>query len=149
MKNIVLKNVLPALFLMGLVTGCKKENPPQDGVPNVAVSFSANINNVGYTNLQNALGFVDVSGGYNNNGVLLYCTMPNNFLAFDMSCPYDCQSNSKAVIGVQAGNITAHCPVCGTTYTLNGGYVTGGPGIIALKQYTLTYNNPTITVTSP
>jgi nitrite reductase/ring-hydroxylating ferredoxin subunit len=134
------------LFSVGIISGCKKETISPNGVPNTAVSFTDDVNQ--YPNLLTVLGWTAVTGGYSNNGVLLYCQSPNDYLAFDMSCPYDCQTNMRAVIVVQPGNITTKCPVCGTTYSLFTGAVNGGPGSIALKQYYTEYNDPNLSVSS-
>lgn len=121
--------------------GCKKESTPTNsGVPNVLVSANINVSNGLYAALQNVGGWEYVSGGY--DGILVFCNGPGTYLAFDMGCPYDCETNTKAVIQVQTGAITAKCPVCGTTYSIYSGAVTKGPGSIALKQYSTNFDSP-------
>ena len=139
---------LVSLFLLGIIVGCKKNSPAATtGVPNVAVSASIDVDNALYTALLNTGGWEYVTGGY--DGLLVFCNSPTpTYLAFDRACPYDCETNSKAIIQVQAGNITAKCPVCGTTYSLYSGTVTKGPGSIALKQYSATYNDPYINISN-
>ena len=48
------------LFLLGIVTGCKKDSTPAatNGVPNVAVNFTIDVNNASYSKLLNAGGWV-------------------------------------------------------------------------------------------
>jgi hypothetical protein len=141
---------ITGLFLLGIITSCKKDSTNTGGVPNVYVNFTAIVGSGGYSNLLNPLGW-DYAGfvGYQLNGIILYCQSPGNYLAFDRSCPYDCQTNSKAVIVVLSGNIQAKCPVCGTVYSLIGGGANSGPGTVALKQYYTNYtDSPNLVVTS-
>jgi len=139
-----------SLFLFGIITSCKKDSANAGGVPNVYVDFTATVGSGGYSNLLNPLGWDYATFvGYHNNGIVLYCQSPDNYLAFDRSCPYDCLTNPKAVINVLSGNIEVKCPVCGTTYSLISGNVNSGPGTIALKQYFTNYTNPpSLVVTS-
>ncbi len=135
----MLKRVLIlSLFLLGLTTGCHKSSPTNNGVPNVSVSFSVDLNNAIYNSLNPIGGWMYVQGGY--DGIILYHQNQYTFLAFDRGCPYDCTTNTKAIVNVQANGISATCPVCGTTYVLAGGTITKGPGTIALKQYVTSFD---------
>lgn len=141
--------VILLLFLLGIIAGCKKSSPaPTAGVPNVAVNFTDDIYSAGYAPLLSSGGYVYIAyTGY--DGLILFCNSPTpTFLAFDRGCPYDCETNTKAIINVQAGGITAVCPVCGTTYNLYNGTINKGPGTIALKQYYTIYTDPYLTVSS-
>ncbi|MGB9152242.1 MAG: hypothetical protein WCD70_04045 [Alphaproteobacteria bacterium] len=77
------------------------------------------------------------SGGYNNNGVLVYHYTANQYLAYDCTCPYDGQSNAKAVIVANPNtSLYATCPVCGSTFLLSTGSPSKGPSTCPLKAYT-------------
>ena len=109
----------------------------------MAVNFSIDINNPQYVSLTAVGGWLYVSGGY--DGIIVYRLTSGTFLAFDRGCPYDCETNSKAIVTVQSNNIFAVCPVCGTQYSLNSGTVSNkGPGTIALKQYTASFDGVSI-----
>jgi nitrite reductase/ring-hydroxylating ferredoxin subunit len=144
----MLKKVfLLPLFLFVIITGCKKDSTPAtSGVPNVAVSFSINVTSALYTPLLNVGGWVYVTGGY--DGIILFCNGIGTYIAFDRGCPYDCETNTKAIVNVQTGGITAVCPVCGTTYSLYSGTTTKGPGSIALKQYHTSFDGSTFLTVS-
>lgn len=144
----MLKRVfLIPLFLIGIIAGCKKDSPTAtSGVPNVAVNFSVDVYGGGYSNLLVVGGWVYVSGGY--DGIILFCNGSGSYLAFDRGCPYDCETNTKAIVNVQTSGITAVCPVCGTTYSLYSGTITKGPGSIALKQYRTSFDGTNLTVTN-
>jgi hypothetical protein len=141
----MLKRVfLLSFFLLLINTGCKKAGGSTNGVPVVNVNLTIDINNTGYTSLKTANGWVYVSGGY--DGILVYCETPGTFAAYDRGCPYDCQTNTAAIITVQSGNTTAKCPVCGTTYSLLTSDVISGPGTVALSPYVANFVTPNITI---
>jgi len=144
----MLKRVfLLPLFLFVIISGCRKDSPAATtGVPNVAVNFSIDVNNASYSALLHVGGWIYVTGGY--DGIILFCNGQGSYLAFDRGCPYDCETNAKAIIAVQASGITAICPVCGTNYSLYSGTVTKGPGSIALKQYQTSFDGTNLTVTN-
>ena len=146
------KLLLLFLLSIGVYSGCKKDSPTAaTGVPNVSVNGipPIDIDQGGYTSLLTVGGWVYVTGGYTNNGIILFCNGPDSYLAFDRSCPYDCTTNPKAFISIQAGGITAKCHVCGTIYSLySGTIISNGPGTIALKQYYANFDNPPYIVLS-
>ena len=144
----MLKKVfLIPLFFVVIIAGCKKNTTtPDTGVPNVAVNFTIDVNNAMYAPLLNVGGFVYVSGGY--DGIIIFCNGPSSYVAYDRGCPYDCESNSKAIVTVITGGIKAKCAVCGSTYSLYSGTVSGGPGSIALKQYATSFDGTNLNVSN-
>jgi nitrite reductase/ring-hydroxylating ferredoxin subunit len=139
--------LIVSLICFAITTGCKKDSTTNtSGVPNVAVNISIDIYSANYAALEVVGGWEYVTGGY--GGILIFCNASNSYLAFDRGCPYDCETNSKAIITVQSGNITAVCPVCGTTYSLYSGQITKGPGSVALKQYYTSFDGTYITVSN-
>jgi len=142
------KSFILALLLMVASLGCKKESPAGvTGVPNVAVNFSIDVNDPKYPTLSTVGGWAYVTGGY--DGIIVYCNGNGSYLAFDRGCPYDCESNTKAIVTVQSNNIFAVCPVCGTQYSLTSGTVSNkGPGGIALKQYRTSFDGTNLTVSN-
>jgi hypothetical protein len=137
------------LFILLLSVGCKKDSSAAvTGVPNVAVNFSIDLNNPQYVNLTVVGGWIYVTGGY--DGIIVYRLTSGTFLAFDRGCPYDCESNTKAIVTVQSNNIFAICPICGTQYSLNSGAISNkGPGTLALKQYSTSFDGVnTVTVSN-
>lgn len=136
------------LFIAVMFSGCKKDStPPANGVPNVAVNFSVDVDNPQYSALLHVGGYVYVTGGY--DGIILFCNGQGSYLAFDRGCPYDCETNNKAIVNIQASGITAICPVCGTTYSLYSGTVTSkGPGTVALKQYETSFDGTNLMVSN-
>ncbi|HTA82810.1 MAG TPA: hypothetical protein VK783_07755 [Bacteroidia bacterium] len=135
------------LAVTGISSACKKDTPATNaGVPNVTVNISIEASSPLYPNLAIVGGWAQVTGGY--DGILIYRQSTDNFVAYDCGCPYDCTTNAKAIIKVQSNNITAVCPVCGTTYSILSGAVSKGPGSLSLKQYPTTFDGTYINITN-
>jgi nitrite reductase/ring-hydroxylating ferredoxin subunit len=129
--------------------GCKKSSSTCTGVPVTAVNFSIDLSYVSYNALTVPGGYVIVSGGYANNGVLIYRFTSSQFFAYDCTCPYDGTTNSKAIVTVQKTAQTATCPVCGSVFILSSGGVSHGPATCGLKPYTATYDGTSlVTITN-
>lgn len=123
------------------VSSCKKTNSC-NGVPNASVNFTVSLYSATSAQLVPVGNSEPFSGGYNNGGVLIYHYTQDQFLAYDCTCPYDGQSNAKAVIVANpASSLYATCPVCGSTFLLSTGAPSKGPSTCPLKGYTATYDN--------
>ncbi|MGP8214474.1 MAG: Rieske (2Fe-2S) protein [Bacteroidia bacterium] len=133
-RNII---YLPAIIIVAIIlflpgSGCKKETTC-NGVPNVGVNININLSNPSYSSLNYVGGNEAVSGGY--DGILIYQYQQGVFYAYDCCCPYDGQSNSKAIVTAQKNGIYAVCPVCGSSFLLSSGQPNKGPSSCPLKQY--------------
>jgi len=141
-KKILSTSLVVSLLIMG---GCKKTTTC-NGVPNVSVYFTININGGLYPNLQYTGGSMEVTGG--NAGIVIYRYQPDQFQAYDCTCPYDGASNTAAIVQIQSNKIMVKCPVCGSTFVLSSGAVSTGPATCSLKPYNTSYDgvsNLTIT----
>jgi nitrite reductase/ring-hydroxylating ferredoxin subunit len=122
------------LFLLLPGSSCKKETTC-NGVPNVSVYFQIQLN-MGYPTLNVPGNNETFTGGYNGDGVLVYRYTSNQFYAYDCTCPYDGQSNSKAIINTSSvSSLYATCPVCGSSFLLSTGSPSKGPSTCPLKAY--------------
>jgi len=144
----LLKYCIPVIIFLFFLpsSSCKKETTC-NGVPVVSVYFQANL--ALYPQL-NPPGNNEVfSGGYQYNGVLVYHYTANQFYAYDCTCPYDGENNSKAVVSASSvSSLYAVCPVCGSSFLLSTGSPNKGPSTCPLKAYTnTTYDAGTNTVT--
>jgi nitrite reductase/ring-hydroxylating ferredoxin subunit len=126
-------------------TSCKKETNC-NGVPNVSVNFSVNLLNIGNPQLVPIGNNETFSGGYINNGVLVYHYTQSQFQAYDCTCPYDGQANAKAIVTATQGGLYATCPVCGSSFLLSNGSPNKGPSSCPLKAYSTSYDNTSNTV---
>lgn len=132
------------LFISG---GCKKKSKQCNGVPNVGVSITINVNDPAYNPISITGGSMLVSGG--NSGIILYRYQTDVFKAYDCMCPYDGASNVKAVVNIESNKIMAKCAVCGSVFLLSDGSVSSGPSSCPLKSYSTTFDGAsTLTVSN-
>lgn len=134
------------LFISGIAfNSCSKGDNPEgsSNVPNVSVNVSININTAQYNSLTKVGGQAYVSGG--NRGLILYRENSSTITAFDRTCPYDLP-DPNGIVQAQT-NGTAICIDCGSTYNLTNGSFTTGPTTIGLKQYNVSFNQGSGSVT--
>ena len=131
--------------LLLLTMSCDRDN--YDVIPDVYVDF--------YVDLQSDVYFFDFvsaignsiyvssatnnwgirSAGYDGNGIILYHAQPDEYYAYDRTCPhcFVADSISKAV---NIDGIYAVCPRCSTNYFLSSyGQPFTGPSQYPLKNY--------------
>jgi nitrite reductase/ring-hydroxylating ferredoxin subunit len=129
-----------ALIILLPGSGCKKTTTC-NGIPNVSVNFSVSLYSASSSQLVPIGNSEPFSGGYDNDGVLIYHYTQNQFLAYDCTCPYDGASNAKAIITASpASSLYGTCPVCGSQFLLSSGSPSKGPSTCPLKAYTATYD---------
>lgn len=132
----IFQRFLPALFIIFLLSGCKKEEQAPE-IPYVYVNFTLDPNSTQYLNLNVVNGTETVYGGY--KGILIYRKSLTEFMAFERACPNDPTENN-AQVKVEKSGITCACPVCGSKFILTDGTPYEGPSHYALKQYTAVYD---------
>ncbi len=136
--------IIPVAFVLSC--GCKKTTTC-NGVPNVGVNFTIDLNQPQYNPLVVTGGSMLVAGG--NAGIIVYRYMPDQFQAYDCLCPYDGNSNTSAVVSISTNKVQAQCPVCKTIFNLADGSVSSGPSSCPLKAYKATYDGSRyVTVTN-
>jgi hypothetical protein len=136
------------IFLITLLTAvslisCKKNN--NDVIPDVYVEFYISLNDPEFFDL-NSIGNSKIitaatnnwgikAAGYDGNGIIVYRSLPDEFNAYDRTCPYDYAVNGLS-IKINIDGFSAVCPQCNTTYALYGlGTPISGPGRYPLKNY--------------
>ncbi|HNW90404.1 MAG TPA: hypothetical protein PKN48_12125 [Bacteroidales bacterium] len=124
-KRLILIPVMMCIFF-----SCKKDI--KDPIPDVYVNFSMNISSTFYIELSSVGGWVNVSGGY--RGITVYRLSTDEFMAFEMACPYDWQADS-AIVAVEPSGLMLKCASCGSEYLIIDGSVVNGPASLGLKQY--------------
>ncbi len=112
------------VILLTLINGCGKEST--DVIPDVYVDFTLDLQDPEFANLSISGSYdtIDASthnwgsraAGFDGNGIIIY-TGPDDFYAFDRTCPYDYALNKRSV-KVKVDFSQAVCPVCGTKYML-------------------------------
>jgi nitrite reductase/ring-hydroxylating ferredoxin subunit len=135
------------MALVITLSSCKKNK--NDVIPDVYIDFTLDLNDPEFVNL-NALGGADTidartnnwgisAAGYNSNGIIIY-RGPDEFYAYDRTCPHDYAVNSLS-IKVKIDFTLAVCPKCGTTYALAAnGTPASGIGRYPLKNYKTSFD---------
>ena len=152
MHNIRLSALLITILTITLIS-CNKEK--YDPIPDTAVNFPMDlINDTKFNGLQFKGNSVVVTSatnnygsraaGFNHNGILVYRSLNDEFMAFDRTCPhcYATDKYSYIIITEDNSSITAKCPHCETEYFLeHNGMPISGPGKYYLKNYKTALSN--------
>ena len=143
----------PALFFIIFFStvaliSCSKGN--NDVIPYAPVDFTIDLLDPEFVNLS-VIGISDTidastnnwgyrSAGYDGNGIIIY-SGPNEYFAFDRTCPYDYVVNSISVKVRIDGLGLAECPHCGTKYSFSlYGTPISGAGKYSLKNYKTSFD---------
>jgi len=122
---------------IGLFVACKSDS--QNTVPYAYVNISIDMQDPEFINLQNVGGTEMITGGYNNNGIVVYRSGIDEFKAYDRTCPFnvddDCQVKTDST-----SQILVVCSCCGSKYELVYGSVVKTPAKIPLKEYRTSFN---------
>jgi len=130
-------------LIVFLPVSCERNK--NDVIPDVYVEFTIDI--FDYQALESIAGSVVVdendmriidreyAGGFDGNGIIIYRSMENEFMAYDRTCPHDYAVNGLS-IKVNVDFTRAVCPKCSTYYELfSFGTPSDGPGQYPLKNY--------------
>ena len=140
LKRIFILSVL----IFGLNSGCKKSSTTTNtGVPNVSVNFTIDTYLPQYNNLTVIGGWMYVSGGYLNHGLIIYRASSSQFYAMDRTCTY----NNAGVVQVLKNGIMSVDSSCGSQFTITtAGSVSKGPAGLSLKNYQTSFDGEYLTV---
>ena len=132
-KNNYLFSLLIFTFLF--VIGCGKDEGRQE-IPFVYVNFTI------YPTT--TIDHIEIGGwkyfnSYGYRGVLIYRPSPDEFVAFERTCPYDPEIKT-ARIEVESSFSTAIDTTCGSRFILIDGSPFEGPAKVLLKQYRTSFN---------
>ncbi|MFP4489212.1 MAG: Rieske (2Fe-2S) protein [Bacteroidales bacterium] len=138
------------------LSSCKKQN--NDVIPDVTVDFYIDLTDPVFFDLNaignhvlvnyntNNLGYK--ASGYDNNGIIIYRSQTDEFIALDRTCPHDYVLNGTS-IAVNVDGIYAECPLCKSTYALPSfGTPTSGPSKYPLKMYRTSFTGQFVHVTN-
>ncbi|MDZ7738309.1 MAG: hypothetical protein U5K32_04385 [Bacteroidales bacterium] len=138
------------------LSSCNKQK--NDVIPDVTVDFYIDLTDPVFFDLNaignhvlvnyntNNLGYK--ASGYDNNGIIIYRSQTDEFIALDRTCPHDYVLDGSS-IAVNVDGIYAECPVCKSTYALPSfGTPTSGPSKYPLKMYRTNFNGQFVHVTN-
>ncbi len=153
-RNSKLGFFLLLLFFSLALISCKKSK--YDVIPYTHVNFYLELSDPEFLNLNdiNSSDTIDArtnnwgenAAGFNGNGIIIFHTgypPPDEFFAYDRTCPYDYAVNGLSIKVRIKDIIYAFCPVCNTMYALSasGSPVPGsGPGRYPLKNYKTSFD---------
>lgn len=118
-----------------LLAACKKEE--RGGVPLSPVDISINVNNPSYADLAVTGGWIYLTGG--SQGIIVYRSSPETFVAMDRHCPYQPAEYCRVVVD-ESEIIARDTACCHSAYLIIDGSVTEGPAALPLKRYNTTFN---------
>jgi nitrite reductase/ring-hydroxylating ferredoxin subunit len=125
--------------------GCGQEND-EHTVPFTYVNITITLQDPEYIELNAPGNRIFVTGGYNNNGIVIYRSSFYDFKAFDRTCTFNVPDNCR-VDGSTNSTVLVKCKCCGSEYELNSGSASKGPSGIPLKQYKTYFNEASGTLT--
>jgi len=145
-----LRIFLILVLLMSLFASCKKSE--LDVIPSVLVDFTLDIQDPDFIALQAITNYVLVdqytnnlgyrAAGFDANGIIVYRSGLDEFLAYDRTCPHDYAVNGLS-IAVDTVKFETYvlCPECGTKYVLPSfGSPSEGPSRYPLKIYKTSFD---------
>jgi nitrite reductase/ring-hydroxylating ferredoxin subunit len=154
----ILKSKIINILIIGLtavsLSLCKKNK--NDVIPDVYVSFIIDLNDPLFFGL-NSIGNSAIvtketnnwgpgASGYDDNGIIVYNSLQDEFNAYDRTCPHDYAVNGLSIKVIIDG-FNAICPRCSTNYALYGlGTPISGPGRYPLKNYKTSFDGRFIRV---
>jgi hypothetical protein len=115
-----------------------------DGIPQVIVNETINLNNYQYQALGVVGGFVYISGGV--RGIIVYRQSANEYIAIERNCTFQ-PMDACADVSVDISTLFLSDSCCNSTFDFNG-FPTGGPASLPLRQYKTILNGNYLTITN-
>ena len=129
--------IYSVVFFVFLFTSCTKENNSNTNVPIQNVNITLYPSDPQYaTNIGVIGGWVYITGG--NKGIIVYRKSSNEFMAYERTCTYDPNTNSR--LKVLTDNVTIVDSLCGSKFLMLDGSIIQGPAAAALKAYSCDFN---------
>lgn len=117
-----------------IIESCKDDD---SNIPYADVNIYINVNSTQYIGLNSVGGSVYLTGGF--RGIIVYRLSPEEFVAFERTCPYDPEI-STARVEVESSGLTVIDSTCGSRFILIDGSVYSGPATKSLKSYRTNFN---------
>jgi nitrite reductase/ring-hydroxylating ferredoxin subunit len=126
------------LIFLSVLSACKKDSVTDDPIPEVPVNLTIYLSLPQYSALNSIGNNVIVQGGY--KGIIIYRRSLDEFVSFDLACPYDPRENG-AILTIESGGVTLTDAHCGSKFNLFDGSVLNGPASRPMKAYNTEYNS--------
>jgi nitrite reductase/ring-hydroxylating ferredoxin subunit len=132
-----------SLVTISLFFSCSKDSNDTT-IPSVPVNYTIYLTLPQYTNL-NSPGSYSIVDGHGYRGIIVYRRSQDEFVAFDLACPYD-PTTSGAILTVDSSGITMVDAHCGSKFSLYDGSILKGPATRPMKGYNTSYDPSTYSV---
>ena len=128
--------IMATFFFLLISPSCKKEKN-NGSIPNVSVNLSLALSLPEFAPLNSVGNSIEITGGY--KGILVYHRFQNEFVAFELACPYD-PLEPEAIVEKDSSNVIGVDYHCGSKFYLTDGSVLQGPANKPLKQYQTSFD---------
>ncbi len=128
--------IMATFFSLLISPSCKKEKN-NGSIPNVSVNLSLALSLPEFAPLNSVGNSIEITGGY--KGILVYHRFQNEFVAFELACPYD-PLEPEAIVEKDSSNVIGVDYHCGSKFYLTDGSVLQGPANKPLKQYQTSFD---------
>jgi len=115
-----------------------------DGIPQVIVNETINLNNYQYQALGVVGGFVYLNSGV--RGIIIYRQSANEYIAIERNCTFQ-PMDACADVSVDQSTLFLIDSCCGSTFDFNG-FPTGSPAALPLRKYKTILNQNFLTITN-
>lgn len=94
---------------------------------------------------------LSIDGGYilideGVRGIILYRENSSAYHAYERNCSYR-PHEAGSTVNVHSSKLYMTDPTCGSTFSFTNGYPTGGPAQFPLREYQVSLNRRTLTIT--
>ncbi|MCB0763913.1 MAG: hypothetical protein R2815_07000 [Flavobacteriales bacterium] len=124
-----------------LTASCRKTE--RAGVPLTPVDISINVNNPSYADIAVPGGWLYLTGG--SQGIIVYRTSPDAFVAMDRHCPYQPAELCRVVVD-ESEIIARDTACCHSAFLIVDGSVSEGPSALPLQRYNTSFNGTTLRI---
>lgn len=139
----ILKHIYLFIFSLLVMSACD-DTALNDGIPQVIVNETINLNNYQYQALGIIGGYVYVNAGV--RGIILYRSSASEYLAIEQNCTYQ-PMDPCANVRVDVSSLFLIDTCCHSTFDFNG-FPTGGPASYPLRLYKTSVNQNFLTITN-
>jgi len=136
-KSFFTINIFLIVTILLFSLSCKKEGE-DDRIPYVPVNFTIYLSLPQYAGL-NSVGGYELISGYGYRGVIVYRRALEEYVAYDLACPYDPTATS-AKLTVDSSGITMVDLNCGSKFGLTDGSILHGPSTRPMKSYQTSFD---------
>ena len=139
----VLSRIYFLILSLLMISACK-DTTVNDGIPQVIVNETINLNNYQYQALGIIGGYVYLDAGV--RGIILYRSSASEYLAIEQNCTFQ-PMDPCAKVSVDNSTLFLIDTCCNSTFDFNG-FPTGGPATYPLRLYSTSVNQNYLTITN-